>query len=207
MALDQTSVVERSFPAVPVFVDESGRKSRRTRRVARAVRICLLVYFSLVVASFAGVSLVPRLSLPGLGNLLPPTAAPGLPPLDANALSTPTADLGTASQPARGDARLAPPAESGTTPGASFNARAGVPAGILPPQQQGQSSPGSAGVGTSSPAAPPSTGASPVQRGGDSTPPGLSRGPASTAPPATGIPGNARAQGGSSDDDAKTPTR
>src|SRR5205807_200324 len=75
--------------AAPVFVDHSGRRWRHVRRLARVVRVCLLVYFLLVVGSFARLSFVPRLSLPGLGNLLPPTVPRGLAPLGVDVLSTP----------------------------------------------------------------------------------------------------------------------
>lgn len=146
VALDQTTLFERTTPTVPIFVDESGRKSRRARHLGRAVRICVLAYFSMVVASFAGVSLVPRLSLPGIGTLSPPTAPPGLPPLAAGAMSTPTHDLEAPSQPARPSARQAPSSGAGTTGEVSTGAQRGVRGGAITPE--GSISPGSMRGGT-----------------------------------------------------------
>lgn len=65
----------------PVFVDDSGGKRRRTRRLSKIGGTLVLAYFLVVAASFSRAPWVPRLSLPGVGNLLPPTGPPAIPRL------------------------------------------------------------------------------------------------------------------------------
>jgi hypothetical protein len=68
--LDQTD-------GTPVFVDLSGRRAQWATRVAWTVAGVLVLYLALFVASLTRAPWVPRLTMPGLGPVLPQsTAAP-----------------------------------------------------------------------------------------------------------------------------------
>src|SRR5436190_12001930 len=56
-----------------VFVDPTGRRAASLRWVARLLTAGGTLYFVLLLASFARAPWVPRVSMPGLGALLPPT--------------------------------------------------------------------------------------------------------------------------------------
>ncbi|MFF1438999.1 hypothetical protein [Streptomyces sp. NPDC058295] len=61
-----------SAPGTPVFVDESGRRSRRLRLLGVAVGIACAVYALVIVATLvSGNSSAPWLPLPGLGGDTP----------------------------------------------------------------------------------------------------------------------------------------
>jgi len=153
---------ELRSPAVAVFVDETGRKRRRARRVGWVLAGLVGVYFVLLIASIARAPWVPHVALPGVGNALPATS-PRLPPaLGPRAVVSPAPDLG----------RLRAGRSTSTTP---VPARAAVP--------------GSAGGSVSAPGTAPSPATPPATATGPTTSsPSTRPSPATTRPSARPTP-------------------
>ncbi|NUS06119.1 MAG: hypothetical protein HOV97_26600, partial [Nonomuraea sp.] len=113
----------------PVFVDESGRRSRRFRRLGIAVGIACAVYAVVIVATLlSGSSDAPWLPVPGQKDEKPagqvePTTLPADSAVPSGTSGPPagaTATAGDGSTPSPGASAAAPGASSGpTTPGAS----------------------------------------------------------------------------------------
>jgi hypothetical protein len=183
----------------PIFVDQSGRRRLHVRRVGRVIRVCVLVYFLLVAAGFAKLSSVPRLSLPRVGSILPPTPPRGSAALGPNALFTPASATGAPTQLVDPGAPLpsvagVPAGPNGVLGGQSLpdGGRIDVPPGGATPSL-GETSPGIAPVnGPADQVAatpPPAAGTNPST---GAAPPGLASGPGASAPPAMGQPGTSR---------------
>ncbi|MEW1774796.1 hypothetical protein [Streptomyces sp. NPDC086777] len=130
---------------VPVFVDASGRRSRRFRRLGTALGLACAVYAVVIVVTLlSGSSDAPWLPVPGQNADRPAGRVDGSP---RPAHSPPTSDDG---------ASVAGPAVSGgTTPSAGGSARApGDGKGTARPSASGSARPVStAGVTVSSPKA------------------------------------------------------
>ncbi|MGI5426207.1 hypothetical protein [Streptomyces sp. CA-179760] len=154
----------------PVFVDESGRRSRRFRRIGMAVALACGVYAVVIVATLmSGNSQAPWLPVPGQKEA-PPAGQVDTPPVPERSApadgtgtiapgSTPTTDEGTAPAPgaSAGDpVAPAAPGRSGTTAKPSPSASRTTPAPDT----------GTTDPAPSKPADPPST---PVT---EPTPPG-----------------------------------
>jgi hypothetical protein len=101
--------VERaSNPGSAVFVDDTGRKSRRARRAANGVGALALGYVLLTLVTLARPPWVPELTLPGLGGPLPtPSQQPPALGPEAAVTPIPTADDETDDPPAS-DAEATP---------------------------------------------------------------------------------------------------
>jgi hypothetical protein len=153
----------------PVFVDGSGRRGRIVRRISWLVGLLMAAYVSVVVLSLLGSPGLSRLSVPGLGPVLPGPAAP--------ALTTATGRR----QPA---GRLLSPTRS-AAPGLRAPIGSGAPAApaarIGPPAAGGSP----AGVAATSPR--PASSVAPTPR--PSSTAAATPAPAPTAGPATATPG------------------
>ena len=97
--------------ASSVFVDDTGRRWRRARRIGQVLGVCFLAYLLLLGASLARAPWVPQVSLPRVGNLLAPED-PIIPSLGPAAVTTPLQD-----SPA-GTGHGAAATDSGGDPGA-----------------------------------------------------------------------------------------
>jgi hypothetical protein len=109
----------------PVFVDESGRRSRRYRRIGMAVALACGVYAVVIVATLlSGNSNAPWLPVPTREDN-PPAGQVDSPPLTAeSAPPEDTADTGVtapASTPATGDATAPSPGPSAAAPTAGVD--------------------------------------------------------------------------------------
>jgi hypothetical protein len=67
-----------SLAPVPVFVDDTGRRRRLTRRIGRVLLVGFCAYIGLVMMGFArdprlGALHLPTIGLPDLGLMIPPT--------------------------------------------------------------------------------------------------------------------------------------
>ncbi len=121
----------------PVFVDESGRRSRRFRRIGMAVALACAVYAVVIVATvLSGNSDAPWLPVEGpkeqpAGQVdTPPLPAESAPvpsgPGDVSPGTSPTADPGTTGSP--GAEATAPGASAGAEdPGASADPKPSAP--------------------------------------------------------------------------------
>lgn len=67
----------RGRATAPVFVDESGRRHRRGRKLAAAIGAMALVYLIVTVLALAGAPGVGRLAPPGIDRLTRPSAGRG----------------------------------------------------------------------------------------------------------------------------------
>ncbi|MDQ3569982.1 MAG: hypothetical protein M3396_05025, partial [Actinomycetota bacterium] len=93
----------------PVFLDVGGVRSRRVRLAGRAVALVLIAYLLASMAAVLGVAWVPRVSLPGLGPVVP-GVGPALPPaLGPAAVPTQPARGPVVAQPTAPAAPPAPP--------------------------------------------------------------------------------------------------
>ncbi|MGY6023240.1 hypothetical protein [Streptomyces spinosirectus] len=151
----------------PVFVDESGRRSRRFRRLGIAVGIACAVYAVVIVVTLlSGSSDAPWLPVPGQKDEKPagqvePTSSP-----DVSAVPSATAGLPAGSTPTAGAGTTTP------SPGASAASR-GASAGPTKP-----------GVSTAPDAKPTQSASKPASGLGDPKP----TTPAETTKPATPDP-------------------
>lgn len=165
----------------PVFVDPSGRRTRWLSRLAKLVGWCVVVYIALVGASLARAPWAPRLSLPGLGSLVPQLAQASPPSLGAGAIVTPspTGNSAVGAHPPGAGGNLPPvPGSPGLVPGAVAHPQPGAVSGPSASTGRGQPSSG-ASVPRGQPQSPPS---------GQGLPPTIGNGsPATTGhgPPAT----------------------
>ncbi|KOX01054.1 hypothetical protein ADK65_11245 [Streptomyces sp. NRRL B-1140] len=149
----------------PVFVDESGRRSRRYRRIGMAVALACGVYAVVIVATLlSGNSNAPWLPVPTkednppAGQVdSPPLTAESAPPEDAEGTgatapgSTPATGDATAPEPGRSAAAPDDTADPGTRPGASAKP---TPTAALPTPKPGTKTTAPA---PTKPADPPST--------------------------------------------------
>jgi len=174
----------------PVFVDESGRRSRRFRRIGMALALACAVYAVVIVATLAsGSSNAPWLPVPGQQDDGPAqkvdtSPLPSLstqPSGPAGASPDPSASLSGGTTPS--------PGASALTPGASTTPhQPGTSADSTPAASQTAKKPTPGGPGTSKtpppPATtPPETSQPPEPTGDQTTPPdgGTGPGPASVA--------------------------
>jgi hypothetical protein len=169
----------------PVFVDESGRRSRRFRRLGIAVGIACAVYAVVIVVTLlSGSSDAPWLPVPGQKDEKPAgQVEPTSRPADSVVPSgTGSATAGTT--PTASDGTTPSPGASGASPGASAgSATPGKSAGPDPTPTRSTTNPGP-GVGDPKPptsAESPTSGSSP-----DPTPSESSVAPTESTDPGTG---------------------
>lgn len=139
--------------AAAVFVDASGRRSRRLRWVGRAVGLAVLAYLVVLGASFARAPWAPHVDLPGIGSLTPPNGVIPPPRLGARAATTPAPSIPT-------------------SPASSAGSGSGAGGGPSPPP----TAPGQPTPTTGTTAAPVTTGSTTTTF----VPPGQSRRPSTT---------------------------
>ncbi len=152
----------------PVFVDLSGRRTRWLSRLAKLVGWCVVAYIALVAASLSRAPWAPRLSLPGLGPVVPQLTQASPPRLGAGAVLT---------SPPGGPAATARPATTGGSVPPVTGPPAQGPAGATSP------APGHASAPASGQSQSPASGQSQSPASGQSQSPGAS---ASTSPATTG---------------------
>ncbi|MER7479408.1 hypothetical protein ABTX60_17505 [Streptomyces sp. NPDC126510] len=149
----------------PVFVDESGRRSRRYRRIGMAVALACGVYAVVIVATLlSGNSNAPWLPVPTREDN-PPAGQVDSPPLTAeSAPPEDTADTGVTapnSTPATGDATAPAPGRSAAAPAATADpgTRPGASAKPSPTATRTTPKPGTKATdpAPTEPADPPST--------------------------------------------------
>ncbi|WP_053084764.1 hypothetical protein [Streptomyces viridochromogenes] len=107
----------------PVFVDESGRRSRRFRRIGMAVALACAVYAVVIVATvLSGNSDAPW--LPVEGPKEQPAGQVDTPPLPAESapVSSGTGDVSPGTSPTADPGTTASPGADATAPGASAGA-------------------------------------------------------------------------------------
>lgn len=75
---------------VPVFVDDSGRRRRYAVWAGRTIAGVVVLYTVVVAGSLARAPWVPRIAVPGVGDLVPRPHSSDLGP---NAVGTPAPDL------------------------------------------------------------------------------------------------------------------
>ncbi|MFD5162717.1 hypothetical protein ACFWMJ_32455 [Streptomyces hawaiiensis] len=145
----------------PVFVDESGRRSRRYRRIGMAVALACGVYAVVIVATLlSGNSNAPWLPVPTKGDN-PPAGQVDTPPLPAE--SAPASDTGVTapgSAPATGEATAPAPGPSAAAPDATAGpGRTGTSAEPTPTATRTAPVPGPKATdpAPTKPADPPST--------------------------------------------------
>ncbi|MFH8802678.1 hypothetical protein ACH4F6_24200 [Streptomyces sp. NPDC017936] len=177
----------------PVFVDESGRRSRRLRRLGAAVGIACSVYALVIVATLvSGNSSAPWLPLPGQADGTPveqvetssepsaapspsgsadaaPSAGPSAPSASTAATAGAADASGASTDPGRPEASAPPEASTGTTtrkPAATATASSPTtPDPSAPAPEASQSDSG----GAPSPTADDGTGTGTDTGGGDGT--------------------------------------
>ncbi|MEU1100850.1 hypothetical protein ABZ408_07700 [Streptomyces tibetensis] len=163
----------------PVFVDESGRRSRRYRRIGMAVALACGVYAVVIVATLmSGNSNAPWLPVPTREDNPPAGQEVDSPPLTAE--SPPpgdTADTGVTapeSTPATGDATAPAPGPSAAAPAAGVDpgTRPGASAKPSPTATRTTPKPGTKATdpAPTQPADPPSTPVTDPTPTGEATP-------------------------------------
>ncbi|MGW3496918.1 hypothetical protein [Streptomyces sp. NPDC001020] len=116
----------------PVFVDASGRRSRRFRRIGMAVAVACAVYAAVIVATLmSGNSNAPWLPVPGQRDDAPASR------VDASPLPPDPPDPAQPSAPGRAAPRTGASASDGTAP--SPRAGADVPSASTSPDRPGTS--------------------------------------------------------------------
>ncbi|MFE7900602.1 hypothetical protein ACFU3E_24440 [Streptomyces sp. NPDC057424] len=145
----------------PVFVDESGRRSRRFRRIGMAIALACGVYAVVIVATLlSGNSNAPWLPVPTKEDN-PPAGQVDSPPLPTE--SAPTGDTGATapgSAPATGEATAPAPGPSAAVPDATAGpGRPGTSAEPSPTATRTTPAPGPKATepAPDEPADPPST--------------------------------------------------
>ncbi|MFJ8631810.1 hypothetical protein [Streptomyces sp. NPDC093568] len=177
----------------PVFVDESGRRSRRFRRIGMAVGLACAVYAVVIVATLlSGNSDAPWLPVENPGEK--PAGQVDTPPLPAESAPQPSAtgsvSPGT-SPTASTDASVSPGAD-GSTPGATATSEnPGTSADPKPTASKTATNPGTNPTPdpdpTSEPTSDPDPDPSPTDGGGPTEEP---TDPATTEEPASGTVAN-----------------
>ncbi|WP_405872271.1 MULTISPECIES: hypothetical protein [unclassified Streptomyces] len=168
----------------PVFVDESGRRSRNFRRLGITIGIACAVYAVVIVVTLlSGSSAAPWLPVPGQNDDKPagqvePTSRPA-----DSAQPTGTGGLPSGATPTAADGTTPSPGASGTVPGASTDpSGTGASTGADPTPTRSTSKPGPVvGDPTPSTSTNPSTPTSP-----DPSPSESTVAPTETAVPGTG---------------------
>ncbi|MDT0392573.1 hypothetical protein [Streptomyces dubilierae] len=160
----------------PVFVDESGRRSRRFRRIGMAVALACGVYAVVIVATLmSGNSNAPWLPVPGQKEN-PPAGQVDSPSLPAE--SAPASDTGAtvpSGTPAAGETAMPTSGPSALRPEATAGSGRPDPS-AEPTPKASRTAPAQGGGGASEPAAPskpadpPSTPATDPTPTGGSTP-------------------------------------
>ncbi|MFE4664201.1 hypothetical protein ACFRI7_08140 [Streptomyces sp. NPDC056716] len=188
----------------PVFVDESGRRSRRFRRIGIAVAMACAVYAVVIVATLvSGNSDAPWLPVPGQQDEQPAGQVDTTP---APVRSAESADPGVSApedSPSASEDTLPSP-DTGPTASDEATASADPDTSVTPeppPRTGGETTPG---TGPTDPDPEPSLPASsPPEPGGSESPPSSPTGPTTSASPDAGEAGGgdggaggAAAQGG-----------
>ncbi|MEU6145134.1 hypothetical protein ABZ848_32880 [Streptomyces sp. NPDC047081] len=108
----------------PVFVDASGRRSRRFRRLGIAIAMACAVYAVVIVVTLlSGSSDAPWLPVPGQKDEQPAgQVEPSTPPTDS-ALPSDSAGVSPGATPSAGAGTTTSPGASGTAPGATAGSR------------------------------------------------------------------------------------
>ncbi|WP_443068436.1 hypothetical protein [Streptomyces sp. NBC_01352] len=167
----------------PVFVDESGRRSRRYRRIGIAVGLACAVYAVVIVATLlSGNSNAPWLPVPGQQDGQPagkvdtsPLPAESAPPSGTpGGLPEPTPTAGTGTAPV--------PSAGATGPGAGVSPGAGTSADPSPSRTATAPGPG---TGSTPPKATPTTDPPVTSEPPDPTP--TDTGPTATPTETTGV--------------------
>jgi hypothetical protein len=162
----------------PVFVDADGRRGRLVAWVSRALASVLVAYLVLLGGALVGAPWVPRVSLPGVGRVVPGRAGPPLAPrivASPGATSSPSPPRATGGIPPPVLAGAPPPAPpaptaaagpvSSSSPSTPTTIGAGpqdvppAPAAVSAPGRSGEHRrPGTAPVRWGPPPSPPSNG-------------------------------------------------
>jgi len=147
-----------------IFVDPSGRRGRVVRRTSWLFGCLASTYVVLVLASLVVPAGLGRVTVPGLGPLLPGPAAPSL--RDAGGAAQPPSHLLGASASATGGAASRPTAQPAPTLTASPQPGTAATGSPTPTAQPGQAAtaPGQAATAPGQAATPPG------QSGGNSAP-------------------------------------
>ncbi|MER6627265.1 hypothetical protein ABT301_03315 [Streptomyces sp. NPDC000987] len=167
----------------PVFVDESGRRSRRFRRIGMAIGLACAVYAVVIVMTLlSGSSDAPWLPVPGQQDEQPAGEVDTSPQPSGTTDPSGTADASPGASATTTDGTTASPGTAGASPGASGGAGQGASADPRPSVSTSTSKPG---TGASPPV--PSLSADPVTPSagpstGGSTPAGPSESPAGDTP-------------------------
>jgi hypothetical protein len=179
-AVDSAGAAAVAPGGTPVFVDDSGRRRRRARRLGRLLGLLCLGYLALVGTSVARAPWLSRILLPGVAELLPLPAPQAADPVLAN---------GPASAPT-----LASPGSQATTKGAKPPATTRRPGGTTapPPATTASAQPISSGNGPA-PAFP-----------APSSTPGMT--PTTTETTATTAQGTSKPKSTSTSTSSSTPT-
>ncbi|MFI1566271.1 hypothetical protein ACH4ZX_24985 [Streptomyces sp. NPDC020490] len=142
----------------PVFVDESGRRSRRFRRIGVAIGLACAVYAVVIVMTLlSGSSDAPWLPVPGQKDEQPADEVDTSPQPSGTADPSGTAGASPGASATTTDGATASPGAAGVTPGASGGAGQGASAD---PQPSASTSTSKPGTGVSPPV--PSLSADPV---------------------------------------------
>ncbi|MFG2554860.1 hypothetical protein [Streptomyces sp. NPDC048581] len=175
----------------PVFVDESGRRSRLYRRIGMAVGLACAVYAVVIVATvLSGNSDAPW--LPVERPKEQPAGQVDTPPLPAESAPQPSAtgSVSPGTSPTAGTDTTPSPGDGTTTPGASTSADPGTSADPKPSPTKTTANPGSNPTSDPEPTTEPTTpdpDPSPTDDGGPTEEP---TDPATTDEPATGTVAN-----------------
>ncbi|WP_175647426.1 hypothetical protein [Streptomyces cyaneochromogenes] len=175
----------------PVFVDESGRRSRLYRRIGMAVGLACAVYAVVIVATLlSGNSHAPW--LPVERPKEQPAGQVDTPPLPAESAPQPsgTGSVSPGTSPTAGTDATASPGADATTPGASTSADPGASADPKPTPTKTTTNPGTNPTPDPEPTTEPTIpdpDPSPTDGGGPTEEP---TDPATTGEPATGTVAN-----------------
>ncbi len=177
----------------PVFVDETGRRSRRWRRLGMAVALACAVYAVVIVTTLlSGNSDAPW--LPVEGPKEKPAGQVDTSPQPAESATAPseTSDVAPGASPSASDGESVLPGAGSTAPGASADAQDPAATGAAKPT--GTKGPANPGGGNPTPDREPSTdpvtdptAPSPTDGGGTTTEP---TDPTTTEDPGTGTVAN-----------------
>ncbi|MEU5097291.1 hypothetical protein [Streptomyces sp. NPDC020996] len=139
----------------PVFVDESGRRSRRFRRIGMAIGLACAVYAVVIVMTLlSGSSDAPWLPVPGQKDEQPVAEVDTSPQPSGTADPSGTAGASPGASATTTDGMTASPSAAGAAPGASGGAGQGTAS--ADPQPSTSTSTSKPGTGASAPVPSPS---------------------------------------------------